>query len=189
MESKPKGAEQTYDGILSENASLKTVIECLNEQMTAAQNSYRNESKKKEELQKKHSELQEQYKEKSLAASECDYLKRKFKLTEADGHDSCAPMRRKSESQDTKINHFEECQKLKKIDHHLTEQLQKAREEKQTLLNITNEKSNKIETLEKEKTEYENELENLKKLLKKNDHHLKEQLHKAKDEKPALLNM
>lgn len=32
MEAKPKGAEQTFDGLLSENASLKTVIECLNEQ-------------------------------------------------------------------------------------------------------------------------------------------------------------
>ncbi|CAG2242052.1 unnamed protein product [Mytilus edulis] len=85
MEAKQKGAEQTYDGLLSENASLKTVIECLNEQ----------------------------YKEKKLAASECDYLKRKFKLTEADGHD-----------------------RLKKTDHHLREQLHKAKEETQALLNI-----------------------------------------------------
>ncbi|XP_052097996.1 uncharacterized protein LOC127732852 [Mytilus californianus] len=165
MEAKSKRAEQTYDELLSENASLKTVIECLNEQKETVQSYYRNESKKKEELKAQYSKLQEQYKEKSLAASECGYLKRKFKLKEVDDQlDSCSPMRRNNENQVRKIDYFEECQKLKKIEHHLQEQLHKAKEEHKTLLNIINEQSNKIKTLEKEKTEYENELEYLQKL-------------------------
>ncbi|CAC5408504.1 unnamed protein product [Mytilus coruscus] len=142
MEAESKRAEQTYDELLSENASLKTVIECLNEQKETVQNYYRNESKKKEELKAQYSKLQEQYKEKSLAASECGYLKRKFKLKEVD----------------------DQLDRLKKTEHHLQEQLHKAKEEHKTLLNIINEQSNKIKTLETEKKEYENELEYLRKL-------------------------